>query len=190
MLFSYGYGWQWNWHLQKMQANRQWFWSLCRRRDTARCASPNGAHPWLYSKPLDAAIGQVPMPHCPNGRHGRQFWMKPKNTNKTQLLPSFLMVDQHKKDKQLWDPKQNPLLTSSMQHGVYKCETLLFKVKSSATFWAIKRINGQKFEKLLTLNKAQENLCAKYGPIAVKLLKCTGCWICLQRLLSQHCKVA
>jgi hypothetical protein len=34
-------------------------------------ASPNGAHPWLHAKPLDDAIGQVPMPYCPGSRHGQ-----------------------------------------------------------------------------------------------------------------------
>jgi hypothetical protein len=32
--------------------------------------TPDGAHPGLHSKPLDAAIGQVPAPYCPGGRHG------------------------------------------------------------------------------------------------------------------------
>ncbi len=99
MLFSYGYGQQWNQRLWKMHENWRRFGSSLRRGDTARCASPNGAHPWLYANPLDAAIGQVPARYGPGGRHGRRFWMKHKNTNKTQLLPSFLMVDQHKKAK-------------------------------------------------------------------------------------------
>ena len=38
---------------------------------TTRGASPDGAHPGLHSKPLDAAIGRVPVPYRPNGRHGR-----------------------------------------------------------------------------------------------------------------------
>jgi hypothetical protein len=68
---------------------------------------PDGAHPWLHAKPLDAATGQVPTPYCPGGCHGRRFRMKQKNTNKeTQILPSFLMVDQRKKAKQFWDPKR------------------------------------------------------------------------------------
>jgi hypothetical protein len=33
-------------------------------------ASPGEARSGLYSKPLDAAIGQVPAPYCPGGRHG------------------------------------------------------------------------------------------------------------------------
>ncbi len=36
-----------------------------------RVASPDVAHPGLHSKPLDAAIGQVPVPYCPGGHHGR-----------------------------------------------------------------------------------------------------------------------
>ncbi len=34
------------------------------------------------------------------------FEKKQKNTNKTQLLPSFLLVDRRKKAKQFWDPKR------------------------------------------------------------------------------------
>ncbi len=45
------------------------------------------------SKPLDAAIGQVPAPYCSGGRHGLRFRMKHKNTNKTQVLFIFLTVD-------------------------------------------------------------------------------------------------
>jgi hypothetical protein len=41
--------------------------------NTARCALPNGAHPWLHAKSLNAAIGRVPMLYCPGGRHGQQF---------------------------------------------------------------------------------------------------------------------
>ena len=38
-----------------------------------RGASPDGAHPGLHSKPLDAAIGQVPAPYRPGGRHGQRI---------------------------------------------------------------------------------------------------------------------
>jgi hypothetical protein len=30
----------------------------------------------LHSKPLDAAIGQVPAPYCPDGRHGQRIRIK------------------------------------------------------------------------------------------------------------------
>jgi len=36
-------------------------------------ASPDGAHPGLHSKPLDNAIGRVPAPYRPDGRHGRRI---------------------------------------------------------------------------------------------------------------------
>ena len=42
----------------------------------------------LHSKPLDAAIGRVPAPYRPGGRHGRRFRKNTQNTNKTQLLAS------------------------------------------------------------------------------------------------------
>ncbi len=169
MLFSYGYGQQQNQQLQ-MQANWQQFWSPCCRGNMARCTLPNGAHPWLHMKPLDAAFGRMPTPHCPGGRHGWRFQMKPKNTNKMQLLPSFLTVDQRKKAKQFWDPKQT-------LYSHHRCNKLRTNVKHHYLSWRAQQnfelsniANGQKFEKLLTLNEAQENLWAIYGPIAVKLL--------------------
>jgi hypothetical protein len=64
----------------------------------------------------------------------------------------------------------DPLLASSMQQAAYKCETVIFELKSSATFELSNIVNGPKFEKLLSFNEAQENLWAIYGPIAVKLL--------------------
>ncbi len=172
MLFSYGYGRQWNQRLQKMQANWWQFWSPCRRGGMAWCALPNGAHPWLHAKPLDAPIGKAPAPYCPGGCHGWRFWMKPKNSNKTQLLPSFLTVDQHKQAKQFRDPKLN-------LYSRHQCNKLRTNMKPHYLSWRAQLhfelsnvVNGQNLQKLLTLNKAQENLWAIYGPIAVKLLSC------------------
>ncbi len=158
MLFSYGYGQQQNRWLQKMLANWRRFRSPCHQGDMVQCASSDGAHPWLYAKPLDATIGQVPALYCPSGRHGRWFWIKPKNTNKTQLLPSFLTIDQRKKAKWFWDPKQtfhsrhwwNKLHTNRKPHYLSWRAQLHFELSNI--------VNRQKFEKLLTLNKAQENL--------------------------------
>ncbi len=175
MLFSYGYGQQRNQRLQKMQANQWWFQSPCRWGNTERCESSDGVHPGLHAKPLDAAIKQVPVPYCPGGRHDWWFWMKPKNTNKTQLLPSCLTVDQRKKAKQFWDPK-------GTLYSCHQCVKLRTNMKHYYLSWRAQLhfelsnvVNGQKFEKLLTLNKAQENMWAKYGPIAVKLLKLGMC---------------
>ncbi len=38
--------------------------------------SPDEAHPGFHSKPLDAAIGQVPAPYSPGSRHDQQIQMK------------------------------------------------------------------------------------------------------------------
>ena len=54
---------------------------------------PNGAHPGLHSKPMDAAIGRVPAPYRPDGRHGRRFRSKTQNTNKKLFLASLPTVD-------------------------------------------------------------------------------------------------
>ncbi len=131
MLFSCGYGRQWNQRLQKMQANGWWFQSPCHWGDTARCALSDGAHPWLHAKPLDAAIGQVPAPYHPGGRHGRWFRMKHKNTDNAQLLPSFLTVDQRKKAKQFWDPKR-------ILYSRHQCDKLRRNVKHR---WSDPKIN-------------------------------------------------
>ncbi len=44
--------------------------------DATRGTLPNKAHPGLHSKPLDAAIGRVPAPYRPGGRHGQQIRIK------------------------------------------------------------------------------------------------------------------
>ncbi len=148
MLFSYGYGQQLNWQLWKMQANWRQFWSPCRQGDMALCTLPDGVHPWLDAKPLDAAIGRVPAPYCPGGRHVWRFWMKHKNTNKTQLLPSFLTVDRRKKAKQFRDPKRT-------LHSRHQCNKLCTNVKHHYLSWRAQLhfelsnvVNEQKFKKL------------------------------------------
>ncbi len=170
MLFSYGYWWQRNQQLQKMQANQWQFWSPCRRGDTVWCALPDGAHLWFHAKPLDAAIGWMPALYHPGSRHGWLFRMKHKNTNKTQLLPSFLAVDRRKKAKYFWDPKWT-------LYSHPWCDKLHRNVKhhylsgrAQLHFELSNVVNGQKFKKILALNKAKNNLWAIYGPIAVNLL--------------------
>ncbi len=68
-----------------------------------RGASPNGAHPWLHAKPLDAASGKCLRRIAPAAAMIDNVEKK-KNTNKTHLLPSFRMVDQQEKAKQFQDP--------------------------------------------------------------------------------------
>ncbi len=88
MVFSYSYGQQQNWWCKQMQENHWQFQSPWGCGSTMRFSLPNGAHPGLHLKPLDAAIGQVPVRYCPGGCHGWRYQMKCKNTNKTQLLAS------------------------------------------------------------------------------------------------------
>ena len=64
----------------KMQANRRRFRWPWRCSGTTRGASTDGAHPGLQSKPMDAAIGRVPAPYRPDGRHGRRLRSKTKKT--------------------------------------------------------------------------------------------------------------
>ncbi len=52
-------------------------------------ASPDGAHPWLHAKPLDAAIGRVPVPYRLGGRHGRQFQKEKKTLTKHNFYLAF-----------------------------------------------------------------------------------------------------
>ncbi len=94
-----------------------------------------------------------------------------KNTNKTQLLPSFLTVDQCKKAKKNRDPKR----TLYSRHW---CNKLHTNVKHHYSSWRAQLhfelsnvVNDQKVEKLLNLNEAKKSLWATYGPIVVKLLK-------------------
>jgi hypothetical protein len=150
MLFSYGYGWQRNQQLQKMQANQWQLWSPCCWGDIMRCTSPDRAHLWLHAKPLDATIRGVPAPYPPSGHYGRRFQMNPKNTNKTQLLPSFLTVDQCKKTKQFRDPKR-------ALYSHHLCNKLCTHVKHHYLSWRAQLhfelsniVNRQKFKKLLT----------------------------------------
>ncbi len=123
---------------------------------------PNGGH--------CAVVGQVLTPYHPGGCHGQQFGMTQKNSNKTQLLPSFLTVDRCKKAKQFRDPTQ----TLYSNHWYNKLHT---NVKYHYSRWRAQLhfelsnvVKRHKYKKLLTLNKAPKNLWAKYGPIAVKLL--------------------
>ncbi len=115
--------------------------------------------------------GKCPRCMAPAAAMVDNFDWNIKNTTKTQFLPSFLTVDRRKKAKQFRDPKQT-------LHSCHQCNKLPRNVKHQYSSWRAQLhfelsniVNGQKFEKLLTLNEAQNNLWVKYGPIAVKLLR-------------------
>ncbi len=136
-----------NWRRQKIHFKRWQFRWTCGYGGAMWGTSPDGAHPWLHAKPLDATIRQLPTGYCPGSRHGWRFWMKQKNTNKTQLLPGFLTVDWHKKVKQFWDLKWT-LYSSNW------CNKLHTNVKHHYSSWRAKLhfelsnvVNRQKFKK-------------------------------------------
>jgi hypothetical protein len=137
------------WLRQKIQANQRQFWWPWRCSGMTRGTSPNKAHPGLHSKPLDAAIGWVPAPYCPDSGHGQRIRINTQNTNKTQLLASnydygtfrALVVCEN------FNPKTNPLLSSSMQRASCKYEMPRLELKSSRTFLAIKRCQRTKIWK-------------------------------------------
>jgi hypothetical protein len=137
-----------------------------------RGALPDGAHLWLHAKPLDAAIRQVPVPYRLSGCHGQRF--QKKNTTKTQLLPST--TDRQKKAIKYQDPSgtlyyvlsatspdPNPYATSQVE---------AFSYVLSYQGWK----TDKNFEKLLSLNEAQDNLWCIYVPVAVAA-----------KLLPPHC---
>jgi len=80
MVFSLHYVQTANLQQRKMQVNR-WQFRL-------QGAFPNGAHPGLHLKPLDAAIGRVLASHRRGGRHGSRIRPKTQNTNKKLFLAS------------------------------------------------------------------------------------------------------
>jgi len=53
-----------------------------------RGASPDGAHPRLHSKPMDAAIGKCLCRIAPAATMVNKFIESTLNANKTQLLTS------------------------------------------------------------------------------------------------------
>ena len=165
-----------------MQAN-QWQFRLpwwC--SSTTRGASPDGAHPGLHLKPLDAAIGRVPAPYCPGGRHGRRFRKNTQNTNKTQLLASNYSTF---RASCLWEfcntkDERDPLLTSSMRHALFKCETPRIELKSSRSFLAIKRWQRTKIKKVIKHLRSSKlrwaHICAHSRiPVKWKLARFDRC---------------
>ena len=107
---------------QNIQANRWRFRLLCGCGGTTRGRSPDGAHPGLHSKPLDAAIGRVLVSHRRGGRNGRRFWSKTQNTNKKLFLASsWPTVDWSQKLCELSTPQIGPStqlidVTSFIEH--------------------------------------------------------------------------
>ena len=134
---------------------------------TTRGASPDGAHPGLHLKPLDAAISRVLTSYCPGGRHGRRFRKNTQNTNKTQLLASNYGTFRVLVFCENFNPKTDPLLRSSMRQALFKCETPRLELKSLQSFLAIIRFQGTKSKKVSKLARSflikVAHICAHRG---------------------------
>ncbi len=148
----------------KIHVKRWQSWWPCRYGGATWGASPDAAHPWLHAKPLDASIRQVPAPYCPSSQHGQQFWMKHKNTDKTQLLPCFLMIDRRKKAKQFWDPKR----TLYSRHW---CNKLHTNMKNYCLSWRAQLhfelsnvVNGHKIQKVINLERSPKKPLGQIWP--------------------------
>jgi hypothetical protein len=93
------------------------------------------------------------------------------NTNQTQLLPSnngtflSLVVCEN------FNPKTDPLLSSSMRQASFKCETPRLELKSSQSFLAIKRCQGTKSKIIIKLAQISLNKWRICAPIGVFLLR-------------------
>jgi hypothetical protein len=120
---------------------------------------------------------------------GQPPWSTNSNkTQKTQLLSSnngtfrALVVCEN------FNPKTNPLLSSSMQQVSCKCETPRSELMSSWTFLAIKRCEGTTIGKVIkqsrnSIYKLVHIVCATRGipvndipPPRVWSLLCVGAW--------------
>jgi hypothetical protein len=105
-----------------------------------------------------------------------EFVETTQNTNKTQLLASnydtfwalqLLFV-------RFFNPKTDPLLSTSMRQASCKCETPRLELKSSRTFLVIKRCEGTKIGKVIkqsrsSIYKLAHIICATRG-IPVNLI--------------------
>ncbi len=122
---------------------------------------------------LDAAIGRVPMPYCPGGRHGWRFWMKPQNTNKTQLLPRFVTVGRSKKAKQIRDPKWT--LYSCHQFNKLRTNTRPYysSWRAQLNFELSSVVNGQKIKKNINLERSPRKPVGQIWPYQLSRYRST-----------------
>ncbi len=151
MLFSYGSGHQW------IDGNKK-----CRRNDGnfdchGNAAVGHGAH-----RPMEHIWGftwshwMPPSAEClrriaPAAAMVDKFEWNTQNTNKILLLASNYGTFQSLVVCENFNPKTDPLLSSSMRQALCKYETPHLELKSSRSFLAIKRCQRTKFGKVLKL---------------------------------------
>ena len=150
-----------------MQASCWLFWLPCGCGGTTRGASPNGAHPGLHGKLLDAAIGQVPAPYRPGATMVDIFFDNTQSTIKTPFLASNYGTIQSLVVYENFSPKTKPPTYSAhwCNKAAYKCETARFELECSAKFLAIKRCQWTNIKKVIKLarssSKSWARICAR-----------------------------
>jgi hypothetical protein len=109
----------------------------------------DGAHPGLHLEQLDAASGECLRRITPAAAMVDRFVEITLNTTKTHLLPSNYSTFRSLVVCENFNPKTDPLLSSSMRRASFKCEMPRLELKSSQSFLAIKCVRGQQVKKLL-----------------------------------------
>ena len=96
-----------------------------------------------------------------------EFEWNTQNTNKTQLFAINYGTFQSLVVCENFNPKMDPLISSSMQQASCKCETTRFELKSSCTYLAIKRCQQTKIGKVIKLTwsliKKWSHICNHRG---------------------------
>ena len=114
----------------------------CRRGDTARGTSTDGAYRWLHAKPLYSAIGRVLAPYRPGGRHGhRRRRRRPKTQHKTQLFASVNRTFCYRNYRMISFSAQHPTIGTNSDNLTQELYTLVFgrKKTNSLEFSAKKK---------------------------------------------------
>jgi len=88
------------------------------------------------------------------------------HTSKTQLLPSNYGTFRSLVVCENFNPKMDPLLSSSMQRASLKCKMPRLELKNLWSFLAIKRCQGTKSKKVNKLARISRT----YAPLGVFLL--------------------
>jgi hypothetical protein len=161
MLFSYGSG------EKRIDGNTK-----CRRIDGYFYCHGNAAVRCGADIPIEHVQGftrshwMPPSVECshriaPAAAIVNEFVETTQNTNKTQLLASNYSTF---RALVISEPKMNPLLSSLMRRGSFKCETTRLELKSSRSFLAIKRCQRTKSKKVITQSqsssKSWAHICA------------------------------
>ena len=135
----------------------------CRRVDTTRVTSPNGAFRWLHSKPLNATTGQVITPYWPGGCRSRRH-RRPMKTQRhiqsfSSLVSYFFTCSLH----QYRDPKQTPYSAHRSNERS--------RWKSGNACRARAQLAGVSGGEINFFGRSKIN--GRYAPIVVKLLTLT-----------------